>query len=133
MVTLKEISEKTGLTYSNARLYVKALEKRKLILPKRSGKIFNYPEDTINLINRLKSIVKEQKLDLNEAIDILLSGEMNDPISRLSQEIERLREENYQLRQLIEVYIARTEEILKQLPPPKKEEKIPWWKKIFKR
>lgn len=133
MVTLKEISEKTGLTYSNARLYVKALEKRKLILPKRSGKIFNYPEDTINLINRLKSIIKEQKLNLNEAIDILLSGEMNDPISRLSQEIERLREENYQLRQLIEVYIARTEEILKQLPPPKKEEKIPWWKKIFKR
>lgn len=69
MVTLKEISEKTGLKYSNARLYVKALEKRKLILPKRSGKIFNYPEDTINLINRLKSIVKEQKLDLNEAIN----------------------------------------------------------------
>jgi len=36
------------------------------------------------------------------------------------------------LRQLIEVYIARTEELLRQLPPPK-EEKIPWWKRIFRR
>jgi hypothetical protein len=58
---------------------------------------------------------------------------MNDPISRLSKEIEHLRDENFQLRQLIEVYRARTEELLKQLPPPQKEEKIPWWKKIFRR
>ena len=85
MPTLKEISEKTGLKYSNARLYVKALEKRNLISPKRSGKSFEFPEETINLINSLKTIVREQKLDLNEAIDILVSGEMNDPISRLSK------------------------------------------------
>lgn len=133
MPTLKEISEKTGLKYSNARLYVKALEKRNLISPKRSGKSFEYPEETVNLINSLKTIVREQNLNLNEAIDILVSGEMNDPISRLSKEIEHLRDENFQLRQLIEVYIARTEELLKQLPPPQKEEKISWWKKIFRR
>ena len=65
MANIKEIAEKTGLTYSNARLYVKALEKRKLVSPKRSGKSLNYPEETIELVNRLKDTIKEQKLDIN--------------------------------------------------------------------
>lgn len=136
MANIKEIAEKTGLTYSNARLYVKALEKRKLIIPKREGKSLNYPEDTIELVNRLKSIIKEEKINIDSAIDILVSTSMNDPISRLVKEIEDLKKENFQLRQLIEVYIAKTEELMKQLPPPKEEkseEKIPWWKRIFKR
>jgi len=131
MANIKEIAEKTGLTYSNARLYVKALEKRKLILPKRSGKSLNYPEETVELVNRLKDTIKEQKLDINSAIDILVSTSMNDPISRLIKEIEDLKKENFQLRQLIEVYIAKTEELMRQLPPPK-EEKPPWWKRLLK-
>jgi len=131
MANIKEIAEKTGLTYSNARLYVKSLEKRKLILPKRSGKSLNYPEETVELVNRLKDTIKEQKLDINSAIDILVSTSMNDPISRLIKEIEDLKKENFQLRQLIEVYIAKTEELMRQLPPPK-EEKPPWWKRLLK-
>jgi DNA-binding transcriptional MerR regulator len=131
MANIKEIAEKTGLTYSNARLYVKALEKRKLILPKRSGKSLNYPEETVELVNRLKDTIKDQKLDINSAIDILVSTSMNDPISRLIKEIEDLKKENFQLRQLIEVYIAKTEELMRQLPPPK-EEKTPWWKRLLK-
>jgi len=132
MANIKEIAEKTGLTYSNARLYVKALEKRKLVSPKRSGKSLNYPEETIELVNRLKDTIKEQKLDINSAIDILVSTSMNDPISRLIKEIEDLKKENFQLRQLIEVYIAKTEELMRQLPPPK-EEKPPWWKRLLRR
>jgi len=131
MANIKEVANKTGLTYSNARLYVKALEKRKLISPKRSGKSLNYPEETIELVNRLKDTIKEQKLDINSAIDILVSTSMNDPISRLIKEIEDLKKENFQLRQLIEVYIAKTEELMRQLPPPK-EEKPPWWKRLLK-
>lgn len=131
MANIKEVADKTGLTYSNARLYVKALEKRKLISPKRSGKSLNYPEETIELVNRLKDTIKEQKLDINSAIDILVSTSMNDPISRLIKEIEDLKKENFQLRQLIEVYIAKTEELMRQLPPPK-EEKPPWWKRLLK-
>jgi predicted transcriptional regulator len=132
MVNIKEISEKTGLTYSNARLYVKALEKRKIISSKRSGKSFNYSDDVIELVNRLKDTIKEGKMGINSAIDILVSNQMNDPISRLVKEIEDLKEENFQLRQLIEVYIAKTEELIRQLPPPR-EEKIPWWKRIIGR
>ena len=136
MVNIREIAEKTDLTYSNARLYIKALEKRKLIIPKREGKSFKYPEETIELVNRLKSIIREEKINIDSAIDILVSTSMNDPISRLIKEIEDLKKENFQLRQLIEVYIAKTEELMKQLPPPKEEkieEKVPWWKRIFRK
>ncbi len=54
MVNIRQIAEQTELTYSNARLYIKALEKRKLIIPRRVGKSLNYPEETIELVNRLK-------------------------------------------------------------------------------
>jgi len=132
MVNIRQIAEQTELTYSNARLYIKALEKRKLIIPKRVGKSLNYSEETIELVNRLKSIIREEKISIDSAIDILVSTSMNDPISRLIKEIEDLKKENFQLRQLIEVYIAKTEDLLKQLPPPK-EEKLPWWKRFLRR
>ncbi len=71
-------------------------------------------------------------MGIDSAIDILVSTSMNDPISRLVKEIEDLKEENFQLRQLIEVYIAKAEELMKQLPPPR-EEKPPWWKRLLGR
>ena len=120
---ISDLAKQAGLNYHTARKYLMALKERNLD---------NLPQE--QLVEILRGIKKltAQGFTIHQAIDVLARQTPSDSTTqillRLEQKIDSLEKENRALRELVQVLMAKIDQ-LPALEPPKK----PWWKRIFKR
>ncbi|MCD6143668.1 MerR family transcriptional regulator [Thermococcus sp.] len=129
ILTIRELARVINMPYSTTRKYVKALEDRGLIHMVRTDHGYQLGDHAVEMVKQLKALV-ESGISLNQALDQLAGSKDNIMalLQRMDQKINNLEKENRALRELVQVLMAKIDQ-LPALEPPKK----PWWKRIFKR
>ncbi len=118
-MTIKEIADLSGLNYSTVRKYCKALQERGI----------EPAEDVVEIVQKISEMTSSGSTVEDAISSILRTPQRSEEQSfshillRLEAKIDRLEKENKAQADLLQVYLSkidRLEDVVKALPPPKK-------------
>ena len=137
-MTLKEISEKLGISHASAYRLVNSLVENGLIeVVQEKNNKYIIKDNDFELVKELNNLVKSG-FSRNKAVEILKEKNIKSDnidffiaFNELKEEIQSLKKENIALKELLQVYLSKIDKLedqIKALPKPRE----PFWKKITK-
>ncbi len=124
-MNIKQLSKSTGIPYSTARKYLAVLVQNNLIsLSKDKSGTVEIDDGAQRVFVSFVEHIRSGETP-SEAIKKMAEENLSkdDALSLLIEKMERLEDENRKLREIVQVYLSKVENIesrLKELMPPKK-------------
>jgi DNA-binding transcriptional regulator YhcF (GntR family) len=125
-LNIKGLAHKTGLNYNTAYKYLKVLEKEGLITSRKTANGIEFDDSAVDMLREFANMIKGG-LTTPQALE-KLKGHDSD-LQLVLRKIEALERENQQLRELVQMYLSRIDNLEKALTPPKRS----WLSKLFHR
>lgn len=123
-MNIKDLAHKTDLPYNTAYKYLKRLVDEGILSSRKTANGIEFDVSAIDTLQALKRLIKNGE-SLSNAIEKLKG---HDPdIQLILKKIEDLERENQQLRDLVQMYLSRIDNLEKALLPPKRS----WLSRIF--
>jgi DNA-binding MarR family transcriptional regulator len=134
VLNLSDLAKSRNVPYSTVRKYVNALSEKGFISPETTPHSVTLHKKDIEVFDKLLVLIRSG-VSFKKALDKLGEGEdgsrdnVVDYLQRLERKVDSLEEENKKLRELVQVYLSKVDELQNQLMSPKKRS---WIFRIFK-
>lgn len=124
-MNIKQLSELSGIPYSTVRKYLTVLAQNNLISLNKTQNGVEVNDNAERVFLSFIKFIKSGQTP-SEAIKKIVEGNLSqdDAMSLLIEKMERVEEENRKLRELVQMYLSRVENLeyqIKELMPPKRE------------
>ena len=135
VLNLSDLAKSRNVPYSTVRKYVNALSEKGFISLETTPHSVTLRKKDIEVFDKLLALIRSG-VSFKKAIEKLGEGEGDnqdnviDYLRKLERKVDSLEEENRKLRELVQVYLSKVDELQKQLMPPKKKS---WLFKIFRK
>jgi DNA-binding MarR family transcriptional regulator len=135
MLNLSDLAKSRNVPYSTVRKYVNALSEKGFISPETTPHSVTLRKRDIDIFDKLLALIRSG-VSFKKAVEKLGEGEDGDKddvldyLQRLERKVDSLEEENKKLRELVQVYLSKVDELQNQLMPPKRRS---WFSRIFSR
>jgi uncharacterized coiled-coil DUF342 family protein len=133
-MNIREVASLLNISYSTMYKYVINLEKHGLITVKLDKHSKEISSHDFEVVKAFVELIK-QGMSFSQALSMLSRSyedqkepqDVMEKLQELSREIKDLKKENENLRELIQVYLSRIDNLEKALTPPKRS----WLSKLF--
>lgn len=131
-MNIKEIARVMDTPYSTVRKYLNALVEAGILSASKTPKGVEFEDRAVEVLKRLIESINTGE-SLSSAIEKLKASDPSQNFQIVLDKLEKLEKENRSLREIVQVYLSKIDNLERQLMPPKKEKWFDRVLKIFKR